>query len=105
MKGAPVAALPLDPIPSNPSVMVLLKNAPHPHAALLLMDFMISKEGQEVIAHADYFPSDTTIPLGKAVESIVPDKIGKKMLFLSEETLFSNRTKTNDILKRNFQRR
>ena len=46
----------MDPVLGNASVMVLVKNAPHPHAALLLMDFLVSDEGQKVIRDADYFP-------------------------------------------------
>jgi iron(III) transport system substrate-binding protein len=104
-QGAPVASQPMDPILGNASVMVLAKNAPHPHAALLLMDFLISPEGQEVIRKADYFPSDPSIEVEESVARIIPSKIGMQMFFLSEEELFKSRAKSIELQKKYFRRR
>lgn len=104
-QGAPVASQPMDPILGNASVMVIAKNAPHPHAALLLMDFLISPEGQEVIRNADYFPSDPSIELEASVAQIIPSKTGMKMYFLSEEELFQRRAKSIELQKKYFRRR
>ena len=38
------------------------KNAPHPNAAKLLADFIVSKEGQEVFREADYIPAHPDVP-------------------------------------------
>jgi len=53
-KGAPVDWIKMEPVTGNLSVISVLKNAPHPNAAKLLVDFIISKEGQEVFRAADY---------------------------------------------------
>ena len=104
-QGASVAAQPMEPVLGNASVMVLTKDAPHPHAAMLLMDFLISKEGQEVIRKADYFPADTTLEVEPSVAKIVPAKTGLAMQFLSEEELFNSRAKSIDLQKKYFRRR
>jgi len=82
-----------------------MKNAPHPHAALLLMDFLLSKEGQTVIKNADYFPADSSIEVEKTVAGIVPANNGLAMQMLSEEDLFAGRTKSLALQKQYFQKR
>jgi iron(III) transport system substrate-binding protein len=46
-KGAPVEWRPVDPVIASVGASGLLTKAPNPHAALLLLDFLHSKEGQE----------------------------------------------------------
>jgi iron(III) transport system substrate-binding protein len=47
-KGAPVEWRPLDPVISGVGTSGMVLNAPHPHAALLFLDYLHSKEGQQV---------------------------------------------------------
>ncbi len=63
--GAPVAWIPMDPVDSFSTQVALAENAPHPHAALLWIDFVLSPEAQalEVAAgfeslHPDYVKPD-----------------------------------------------
>ena len=56
-KGAPVDWIKMEPATGTLSVLSIHKNAPHPNAAKLLADFIISKEGQEVFRDADYIPA------------------------------------------------
>ena len=53
-KGAPVDWIKMEPATGTLSVISVHKNAPHPNAAKLLVDFIISKEGQQVFRDADY---------------------------------------------------
>jgi iron(III) transport system substrate-binding protein len=46
-KGAPVEWRPLDPVIAGVGTSGMVINAPHPHAALLFLDFLHSKEGQQ----------------------------------------------------------
>jgi len=48
-QGAPINYVLMDPMLASPSGMALMKNAPHPHAALLFIDYATSKEGQALI--------------------------------------------------------
>ena len=48
-KGAPVDWHPLEPVVTTVSYSGLTLKAPHPHAALLFLDYLHSKEGQQLI--------------------------------------------------------
>jgi iron(III) transport system substrate-binding protein len=48
-KGAPVEWRPVDPVVANVGYSGIVANAPHPHAALLFIDYLHSKEGQQFI--------------------------------------------------------
>ena len=47
-KGAPVEWRPVDPVIAGVGTSGMVLNAPHPYAALLFLDYLHSKEGQEV---------------------------------------------------------
>jgi iron(III) transport system substrate-binding protein len=66
-RGAPVEWKPLQPAFGQPSSVGLARRAPHPHAALLFADFILSKEGQEIIKARERVPSSREVdsPLNK----------------------------------------
>src|SRR5215467_11764200 len=47
-RGAPVAWLGPDLVPVNSGSVAVLTHTPHPHAALLFIDFLISPDGQKI---------------------------------------------------------
>jgi iron(III) transport system substrate-binding protein len=51
-KGSPVAWYPLDLAVANAGGVGISANAQHPHAGLLLLDFLISPEGQKMFTEA-----------------------------------------------------
>ncbi|MSP38569.1 MAG: extracellular solute-binding protein [Deltaproteobacteria bacterium] len=53
-EGAPVEWIALDPLISRQFALALAKGAPHPNAAKLYIDFMLSKEAQQEIANYGY---------------------------------------------------
>ena len=55
-KGAPVAPLPLDPVLTVVSSVMLPKAPPHPYAAMLFIDYLLSKEGQVQVAGRGLLP-------------------------------------------------
>jgi iron(III) transport system substrate-binding protein len=84
-KGAPVDWIAMEPATVTLSTLSVLKDAPHPNAAKLLMDFIISREGQEVFRRADYLPAHPDVPA--SVPELKPD-VGKfrAHFFSPEET-------------------
>jgi iron(III) transport system substrate-binding protein len=48
-KGAPVEWRPLEPVVTTVGSSALVAKAPNPHTALLFIDFLLSKEGQQLI--------------------------------------------------------
>jgi iron(III) transport system substrate-binding protein len=53
-KGAPIDWVPLDLVPANAGGSAVIANAPHPHAALLLTDFVIGADGQKLMEQFKY---------------------------------------------------
>jgi iron(III) transport system substrate-binding protein len=60
-KGAPLEWMPIQPAIARPNGIAVAKNAPHPHAALLFTDFMLSPEGQELLNSLGRVPSSTKV--------------------------------------------
>jgi iron(III) transport system substrate-binding protein len=52
--GAPIEWRPMDIVPSNSGSTAVSVNAPHPHAALLLADFILGAGGQKVLEEYEY---------------------------------------------------
>jgi len=82
-KGAPIASLPLDPVLTVVSSVMLPKAPPHPYAAMLFIDYLLSKEGQQKLQAADYFPARPDVPASPDLDKIVPHKIGLHENFIS----------------------
>ncbi|HWH78218.1 MAG TPA: extracellular solute-binding protein, partial [Candidatus Binatus sp.] len=60
--GAPVDWQALEPVPGQVKTLGLARNAPHPHAAMLMIDFLLSKDGQKIFQEADYLPAHPEVP-------------------------------------------
>jgi iron(III) transport system substrate-binding protein len=56
-KGAPIEWAGLDPVVAEIHPIAISAHAPHPNAAMLFVDFILSKEGQEIIASFYRMPS------------------------------------------------
>jgi len=53
-KKAPVAWAPMDIVPASAGSAGLSAQAPHPHAAVLFIDFLFSPEGQKILENYEY---------------------------------------------------
>jgi iron(III) transport system substrate-binding protein len=51
-KGEPIDLVKADPVMVRPAHIALSRRAPHPHAARLYIDFVLSTEGQQILASA-----------------------------------------------------
>jgi iron(III) transport system substrate-binding protein len=72
-KGAPVEWKPLQPAFGQAAAIGLSRYAPHPHAALLFAEFVLSKEGQEILKSGNRVPTSRLVdsPLNKFKYEIV----------------------------------
>jgi iron(III) transport system substrate-binding protein len=61
-RGAPVEPLFLSPVVALPTGAGIMKNAPHPYAAVLFMDYLLSPEGQQILAKLDSVPTNRKVP-------------------------------------------
>ncbi|TMA56637.1 MAG: extracellular solute-binding protein [Deltaproteobacteria bacterium] len=80
-KGAPVDWVPMDIVPTNVGGAAIAVQPPHPHAALLLADYLLGPEGQAVLEKFDY--GSATKNLGfkrwRPDHGIVTDKYEKEL--------------------------
>jgi iron(III) transport system substrate-binding protein len=56
-KGGPIDWLPIEPLVGRPQAVAVAKNAPHPHAALLFVDFLLSPDGMQLLNDLGRVPS------------------------------------------------
>jgi iron(III) transport system substrate-binding protein len=76
-KGAPIEWKMLQPAFGSPSSVGLAKNARHPHAALLFADFILSKQGQQILKELNRVPASLAVdsPLNKFKYQVVDPAI------------------------------
>ena len=60
-KGAPIDFLPVQPVAARTQGIGVAKGAPHPHAALLFADFVLSPEGQKLFESMGRVPASTKV--------------------------------------------
>ncbi len=60
-KGAPIDFVPVQPVVARPQGIGVAKNAPHPHAALLFADYVLSPEGQNLFESLGRVPASTRV--------------------------------------------
>lgn len=61
VKGAPIRWKALKPTFGRPNAIGVARRAPHPHAALLFTDFMLSPQGQTLIKDRNRVPSSRNV--------------------------------------------
>jgi ABC-type Fe3+ transport system substrate-binding protein len=102
-KGAPVDSQLMDPVPSTAGTMVIPKGVRHPFAAMLLVDFILSREGQQILADADYFPARPDVAPKETLAAVIPARAGVPELFLSPDRLNQNTESSEKIFEDLFQ--
>lgn len=100
-KGAPIEWVRLEPLVSSASLLGLIKGGPNPNAGKLLIDFLLSKEGQEALAATKYLPSHPDVP---ALEpSLLPNGPEPfKVRFMSPKVVAENLQRWIKILDEKF---
>jgi iron(III) transport system substrate-binding protein len=72
-KGAPIEGLLIEPVVGQFSSMSMVKKAPHPNAAALFYDFMLT-EGEQMLSDIKF------VPTSKKVKSPIPSNISIKFV-------------------------
>jgi iron(III) transport system substrate-binding protein len=86
--GAPVAWLPLDAAWATLHTIGITAGAPHPNAARLFVQFVLSKQGQEIFRNAGYLPARLDTPA--ATPSLRPREGGFGANLFAPETIDRN---------------
>jgi ABC-type Fe3+ transport system substrate-binding protein len=102
-KGAPLDTQMLEPVPSTVSTIQLAKTPPHPFAAMLFIDFMLSKGGQEVLRDAQYLPPSPAVDPDPSLKKIVPRLSNLQEIVLTPEIEFAGRAEANALYDKYFR--
>jgi ABC-type Fe3+ transport system substrate-binding protein len=99
--GAPVEWQALEPVPAQVKTLGLAKNAPHPHGSMLLIDFLLSKEGQKLLQELDYLPAHPAVP-AKVADLKPGGGRFTKVNYIAPEMLFEKEEKWVDLFQQLF---
>jgi ABC-type Fe3+ transport system substrate-binding protein len=99
--GAPVSWIKMEPALLVYSAMSVLKDAPSPNAGKLLIDYIVSLEGQKVFADAGELPVHPDVP--PKDPTLRPDGVNFKATFLSPEELDKQLPRWTDLYNEYFR--
>lgn len=102
-QGAPVDTVLMNPVASAAGTVLIAKDAPHPYAAMLLVEFLLSKDGQTILAKSKYFPARADVPPLPMLQRIVPEKAGFQENFISPVLLDRYTPSSNKIANEVFR--
>lgn len=95
-QGAPTKILKVEPFVGAASLVGLLKGGPNPNAGKLLIEFLLSKEGQEAFKKANYIPAHPDV--AGSDPSLKPSTGGFKANFMMPNVVDANMKKWTQIL-------
>jgi iron(III) transport system substrate-binding protein len=93
--GAPVVFLPLGSAWATLHMIGVASGAPHPRAARLFVDFVLSREGQEIFRNAGYLPARADVP--PLSPAISPQLAGFPANVISPEALEAGLAHWSDV--------
>jgi ABC-type Fe3+ transport system substrate-binding protein len=83
--------------------MIIPKGVRNPHAALLLAEFIVSQEGQRILAGADYFPIRPDVPPKDVLAPVIPARAGISELFVTPDQLHEYTESSSKIFDEMFR--
>ena len=101
--GAPVDWQPLEPVTATNNTIGVAKNAPHPYATMLFLDFVLSRKGQKVFQAFNYLPAHPDVP---ALQADLKPGGGrfKKVNYLRPELIYDKSNEWGDYFDKEFLR-
>jgi ABC-type Fe3+ transport system substrate-binding protein len=102
-KGAPVNSQLMEPVATTAATMSVVKGLHHPYSAMLLADYILSKEGQGILARAEYFPVDPEVAPLPGLAAVVPRVAGVAENFVGPDQLIKYTDSSEDIFQKLFR--
>ena len=103
-KGAPVFGTSPEPALARREAVAMLKNAPHPHAAMVLLDYLMAKDGgQLIMREAQYNPAHPAVEPLPELRWTQPNLNDKKELLLTQEEEDSLQARSAELYKSVFR--
>jgi ABC-type Fe3+ transport system substrate-binding protein len=102
-KGAPVNSQLMEPVATTAATMSVVRGLHHPYSAMLLADYILSKEGQGILARAEYFPVDPGVAPLPGLAAVVPRIAGVAENFVGPDQLIKYTDSSEDIFQKLFR--
>jgi iron(III) transport system substrate-binding protein len=102
-QGASVTSVPMEPIAAFHGGVVLPRAVKNPHAAMLLIDFMVGEEGQKILADAGYFPVNPKVQAEASIRSVSPAASGVKDTVLTAEKMEETLPRSIELYEKYFK--
>ena len=102
LKGAPSDWLRIEPIPVAFDAVSVLKDAPHPNAARLLINFLTSEEGQNVLRNANYIPAMNGVEA--LAPGLKPETAGLQATYLYPAEIDRNLARWQSVVQKLYRR-
>ncbi len=102
-QGAPVNSQLMDPVAATAATMLIPPGIPHPHAAALFTDFLLSPEGQKILLQADYVPAHPDVNASELLQPILPGKNGYETNFIGPDKLLKNNAASDEVFQTYFR--
>jgi ABC-type Fe3+ transport system substrate-binding protein len=102
-RGAPTDVKMMDPSPTTVNTFQIVKGAPHPHAALLFAEFMLSADGQSILRDAGYFPPNKKVEPDPTYTRAIPRMVSVKENAFSPEAMIENSPRSNELWEKYFR--
>lgn len=104
VSGAPLEVQLLEPVPGNAAAVQLVKGAPHPHAAMLMIDMLLGNVGQGIMTAAFNFVPDRSMEPVADLKKVSPQANNAKTNFISATAMFEGRDKANALIEKYFSK-
>jgi ABC-type Fe3+ transport system substrate-binding protein len=101
--GAPVDWQALEPASATINTISPVTRAPHPHASMLFLDFILSDKGQRVFQSVNYLPSHPKIPAKQADLKPGGGRF-KRALYFTPDSQFNEGNAWVEYFENNFMR-
>jgi ABC-type Fe3+ transport system substrate-binding protein len=103
-KGAPINGASPEPSMARGGTLQVVKGAPHPHAAMLLVDYILSKDGgQRIVRDSLENPGHPGVEPLPELRWIQPNLNGRTELLMDDSEVEEMGLESNEIFKRLFR--
>ena len=102
-KKAPIDVAMQDPVPVSATPFMLAKMAPHPHATMLLIDYLLDKEAQTALREARYFPAHPDVSPAEEMQPYVPKSKGLGIYLVDDAEASKMLPETTRIFSKLFE--
>jgi ABC-type Fe3+ transport system substrate-binding protein len=102
-KGGPLDVAIANPTPVSATPVLLAKSSPHPHATMLLIDYLLGPEAQGMLRDAGYFPANPDVAPAEELKPYVSRMAGFSRFIVDDTKVGEMTPETSALYQRLFE--